>query len=91
MTPQERVARAILPRLTENILRHADVPHEWIAAIAGALAQDTLAIVRAICLDECAAIRRGGHVTDTEDEQERREQRALVAWRLAERFGGNDD
>lgn len=44
---------------------------------------------RAVLLEEIAAIRAQGHITDTDAEQGMREMRALAVWRVVERIEGN--
>lgn len=52
-------------------------------------AEAALIVFREILLEEVAAIRREGHLTDTDAEQGMREMRALAVWRVAEKIGGN--
>lgn len=91
-TAQERVARAMSAQTHGDgywLHMPARAREGWLSDAAAALA-----VVRAICLEHVAEIRGRAHLTDSGAECEAREQRALVAWQLAEMFntekGGSD-
>lgn len=76
----------IRDRLASELRRHATIPHLSFTDQATLILRD---VFRAVLLEEIAAIRAQGHITDTDAEQGMREMRAMAVWRVVERIEGD--
>lgn len=76
----------IRDRLASELRRHAAMQHLSFTDHAALILRD---VFRAVLLEEIAAIRAEGHITDTDAEQGMREMRALAVWRVVERIEGD--